>query len=218
MKVNAAKSIVGIILIIASIAGLFYWESTGRMKWTMVEVRAAAVDIHPGVRLTKNMVKTVTVPKEELVSRAITSVPRNLLEIGRAKQFIPANAQLSASFFEKAEESFEKGKTLFQIDKAWIGSRSSTLRGGDRIAIYSGDGVLRFGSFTIAFVKDEKEAEVADAENGKVEPELLNRKNGTGRISHIEIWAELPEYEQIRTFALGGGELLILQEREAAIE
>ncbi|MDD2217187.1 MAG: SAF domain-containing protein [Eubacteriales bacterium] len=215
MKFNAAKSILGVILIIASLGGLFYWETTGRIKWTMIEVSAAAVDINPGVRITKNMIKTITVPKEELVSRAITSISHNLLEVGRAKQFIPENAQLSAVFFETAKESIEKGKTLFQIDSSWIGSRSSTLRGGDNISIYSGDGELKFGSFKTAFVKDEKEAEVTDGENGEIETELLNRRNSTNRISHIEIWAELPQYEQIRNFALSGGDLLIMQGMEA---
>lgn len=214
MRGNVIKSILGIILIVVSVAGLFYWESMGRVKWTMVEVKAAAMDIKQGARLTEEMLKTIRVPKEELVGKAITSVSHNLSEVGRARQFIPANAQLSADFFETAKESLTIGKALFQIKNEWIESRSSTLRAGDAIAIYSNDGALNFGHFRTAFVKDEKDGEVTDDENGETEADLLNRKNAVARISHIEIWADLQEYEAIRGFAQQGGSLLIVQEGE----
>ncbi len=218
MRGNVIKSILGIVLIVASIAGLFYWESVGRVRWTMVEVKAAATDIKQGVRLTEEMVKTIRVPKEQLVGRAITSISRNLSEIGRVKQFIPANSQLSEDFFETAQDGFAIGKTLFQIRSEWIESRSSSLRAGDTITIYSNDGSRNFGHFHTAFVKDEKDGEVTDGENGESESDLLNRKNAVAGISHLEIWADLNEYESIRTFAQQGGTLLIVQEREADIE
>ena len=94
----------------------------------------------------------------------------------------------------------KKGESIFSLKPWWIHSRSSSLRKGDLVDIYDSTGKLYCGTFKVAYVKDEEEQEIIDAE-GKKGEELLERKFSTGVINHVEIIAQLHEYEYLRGLA-----------------
>lgn len=57
------------------------------------------------------------------------------------RQNIKANSQIVADFFENTEELIEEGKSIFVIKPSWMDMRSSSLRSGDIVQIYSDTGV-----------------------------------------------------------------------------
>ena len=66
------KPIIGCILIVTALVGLFYWEHDGRIRWTTEEVASAAFDIAEGEEINEAMFKKMRVPPECIVDGALS--------------------------------------------------------------------------------------------------------------------------------------------------
>lgn len=205
------KSLIGIVLILLSLAGLIFWERQGREIFLMEPVLVAAKELPPGERVTRDSFMEVPVPAENKVEGAFAKGDGGKLIGSYAKAKILKNQQLAPSYFSKERENLEEGNAIFVIPREWISMRSSSLRRGDRVALYGSLSFRPVGVYRTAFVKDETEREVT-APDGMAKPQnVLERTDGTAEISHLELVTSLEEYEKIRQAAAEEQGLLIVQ-------
>lgn len=220
------KQIIGILLILAAAAGLVYWETAGREEFMTEKVLAAKVDIPKGTAVSGALFTTVSVMPENMLKGTLTEKDLPGIEGKVAAQPILVNQQIAASFFKERGREVAKNYAPYVIKGDWIDSRSSSLRKGDAIRIYSMDGTFHLGDYEVMFVKDEEEQEVTDfviGGNGDFVPtveeekEIGDRIKGSGIIHHLEILTSLEEYQKILAFIKDTGQtLLIVQKGEAA--
>lgn len=210
------KMIIGIFLILVSIAGLFSWELKGREAILMDQVLVAKVDIQKGQKVSDNLFLATGVTNENKVDGAMTPRDLGLLQGKVASQLIVKNNQISLKFFQEEYLSLKKNESIYVINSEWIAMRSSSLRRGDQIDIYGEDGRGLIGTFQVAFVKDEAEREVIDAgtKNGPVKRGgPMDRTNSSSVIHHIEIIATMEQYQALVSSVVGdcATRLLIIQ-------
>ena len=211
-KAKFIKLVVGILLVVTAVAGLWYWESEGREEFTMNEILVAAQEIESGTEVTADMFEGRSVLKENVIKGALNSEDASYLVGMISRGYIAEGNQVSKLHFEEKESTIEKGKSIFVIKPHWIDMRSSSLRGGDIVEIYSSDGSMYFGRYRIAFVKDDNEQEVVAAEGYSDSENILERRMSSRAANHVEIIATLEEYQQIRTFAeTEQGALMLVQ-------
>lgn len=196
MKVKIIRPIVGILLILLSIMGLFWWENVGRENFMMESIMVAKNDIKIGSIISEKdfiEIKNIT---ENTISGAIT--PQNFYKVKGliSKQFIPKLGQVNCKMFTEKEEVLSKEDSIFPIKEIWIDSRSSSIRKGDMIDVFDNKGELYVGTFKIAYVKDSNEQEVVGTEENVCE-EILQRNFSSSMVAYVEIIASLDEYKKI---------------------
>ena len=208
------RSILGILLILLSIVGLFLWEWKGRETLMTDEVLVAKEEIRKGAIVDSGMFITKGVPRENLLPGALTPGAVRSIQGKAASQFIAENGQVVADYFRADEFSLGQDESVFVIDPGWIGMRSSALRRGDIVDIYGSGGLGLLGTFRIAYVKDDADREVrnvaadtgVNVEAGKQgDRGILERPDGSAVIDHIEIISTFQEYENLVN-SIGGGD------------
>ncbi|MBR3035616.1 MAG: hypothetical protein IKI53_09635, partial [Firmicutes bacterium] len=124
---------------------------------------------------------------------------------------IRRNQQVAKEDFGSAAAQVPEGKSVYVLPQSWIYSRSSSLRAGDRVLIYSMPEKKPLGAYTLAFVRDNAEQEVFDT---NLPSGVLERTAPSSIISSLEILCTEQEY-----FALfdevqlaGPGSLLVVME------
>ncbi|MEA4987776.1 MAG: hypothetical protein VB095_06925 [Anaerovorax sp.] len=200
---------IGIILIVSSICGLFFWEAKGREFFLMDQVFVAAERIPMGTEVNSDQFKLVYVLRENKVPKAFSKEDRGRLQGKVTAQIIEKNQQITMGTFCKERTPIEEGKSVFLIKPEWIDSRSSSLRRGDWVDFYLAESGTFIGCYPIAFVKDEKEKEVKNDET-ITQDYILERTDANAQISHIEIIAALSDYEGIRHMAEESSEKFLL--------
>lgn len=217
------RSVLGILLILLSIAGLFFWEWKGRDAILTEQVLVAKEEIKKGTVVNGSMFEVKGVPKSNLLSGALAPADLDLIQGKAASQLIAENDQIIPDYFRDNEFRLKRGESIFVIKPDWISMRSSALRRGDVVDIYGTNGLGLLGTFRVAYVKDEAEREVKNAggDSGKnTGADLLERTDGTSAIDHIEIITTYQEYEKLAG-SVGGADgatpaaLIIVQRGEA---
>jgi SAF domain. len=201
------KAVLGIILILASIAALFFWEWKGRDIVMMDKVLIAKEDIKAGTAVNGGMLTVEGVPRGNLLEEALRPKDIELIQGKTATQFIAKNGQIILQYFAENELVLNSDESVFVINPAWIAMRSSSIRRGDMVDIYGSGGLGLLGTFRIAYVKDELEREVRDtgSDNGPTgnsssvagHNKILDRTDSTSVIDHIEIITTYKEYEDL---------------------
>lgn len=208
------KPILGVLLILLSIAGLFFWEWKGREAVMTVEVLVAREDIREGERVSGGMFTARGIPKTSLLEEALTPGDLGLIQGKMAAQLIAKNGQIIMDYFRDDVFRLKGGESVFVIDPGWISMRSSALRRGDVVDIYGSNGLGFLGTYRIAYVKDSSEREVRDAGaetagsggNGRSAGNgILDRPDSTSIIDHIEIISTIREYEYLADCVSGAG-------------
>jgi hypothetical protein len=202
--VKRTKQIIGIVLIIAAVSALVFWEMTGRDIVTTKKVLVASENIEAGEIVTKQMFKTMNIMPDTIISGALTPSDINKIEGKAALQDIVENQQIAEVYFGVPVEKITDKRTPYVIKSEWIDSRSSSLRKGDIVHIYNRNGTFHLGEFEVVFVKDVGDKEVIDisGDSGRVisNSDVRSRTNSSGIISHIEILAELEDYQNIVSY------------------
>ena len=206
------KNVVGALLILVSVGSLVFWESYGRNEFTTRKVLAAGETIAEGSLLKREMFSEVNVLPENVVEGVIGPEDFHKIEGQEAAQFIQKNQVMSESFARAPGKKISENHAPYVIKGHWIDSRSSSLRRGDVIRIFSRDGGVFLGEFEILFVKDADEKEVTDARVDDGLPynpldrrnsAIADRTNSNGVIDHLEILTSLREYQKILQFVEG---------------
>ncbi len=213
------KSVIGILLIILSVAGLFLWEWKGRNVILLEDVLVATKEIVKGTTVDGSMFTTKGVSKDNLLKSALTPEDVRMLDGKVTSQYIAENGQIIMDYFRDDEFCLKPEESVFVIKPDWVDMRSSSLRRGDAVDIYSTAEGNLIGSYLVAFVKDEAEREVRDASlesQDVTDKEILQRLDSTSSIDHIEIIATLGEYEEIVSYTNGAtsSALIIVQRGE----
>lgn len=194
------KSIIGILLIILSLASLFLWEWKGREMILLREVLVAKHMIEMGTLVDESMFEIRGVPKDNLIEGALKPEEVGWLKGNVTAQLISQNSQISKAYFRENTFYLREGEAIFVLEPGWIAMRSSSLRRGDTVDIYGSNGGGFIGSYRIAFVKDEAEREIKDVMlegRNYIEKEVLERTDSTSIIDHVEIITTLEEYEKL---------------------
>ena len=207
------KPLIGCMAIVLAVAGMIYWEKEGRDYFMTEEVAAAAEDIAEGVVVDASMFRPIRVPRENLIEGALTMEEAGNLSGLVSDKMIEANQQITEKCFDTKGSRIEKGKSIFVIRPSWIDMRSSSLRAGDLIHIYSDNGDRYFGVYRLAFAKDDNEQEVVAADGLASPKNILDRKMSSRAVNHVEIIASLEEYEAIMAFVLTEGRSLMLVQK-----
>ena len=189
------KTIIGIGLIVLSIAAMFVWENFGRDRLTTQTILVCSEDMKEGDTVTPEKLRLLKVRSDNVLEGALKPGDEGLIEGLVANQKLSANQQLTAEYFTSGTQQLAKGKSIFVIPSEWILSRSSALRSGDDIAIYSMPAKTLLGRFKVAFVRDASEQEVRSiGDDGRA---VLERSDSGRMISGIEIICGLQEYYRI---------------------
>lgn len=198
------KPIIGLLLMAAAIGGLIFWETTGREEFMTLPVLVAAHDIRAGTIVTADVFDTVGFEESMLIEMPLRESDISSLVGKEAVCDIVKNSQITRSYFKEPGRVLEAGQSLYKIKEEWIDNRSSSLRKGDFVHIYSKDGSTYLGSYEVAFAKDAAEQEIiADEEEAytAIESDPLKRTESTGYLDHIEIICTLEQYRNIRAEA-----------------
>lgn len=189
------KTILGIILILLSIAAMFFWESTGRDMMTTTSILVCSEPVKKGNTVEMSDFKTIRVQNNCIINEALTPEYADTLVGKTATIDLIENQQLLASYFTESGNSGKNNQSIYVIPKEWIFSRSSALRSGDTVSIYKMPEKEKLGTYTVAFVRDANEQEVTDIEPGA--RGVLDRKDSGRMISGIEIICTLDDYSKL---------------------
>ena len=196
--VKKTKQIIGILLIISAIAALVYWETGGRNRVMTVRVLAAGENIEQGAIMTKQMLFVVNAMPETVIEGALAPGDIHKIEGKEAALYIAKNQQISGLFLREPEKQKTKKQSPFLIKSEWIDSRSSSLRKGDIISMYSRDGSYYLGDFETACVKDAADKEIVE----------------NGIVDHFEVLTDIGGYQNILHFIDTSGEKLLVVQKE----
>ena len=156
------KTLLGLALIIAAAAGLYYWETAGRATVLMDQVLTAGEEIPKGTLITADMITISDVPTELRQKGALEEGALPSLLGREAARTIREKDQLTLDDFRQETMEGSKGKSIYALKPEWISMRSSSLRKGDLVDIYDKNSMGLIGSFRVAFVKDSSENEVKE--------------------------------------------------------
>ncbi len=225
-KLETIKGIAGLLLCICAVAGIYYWESYGRIRYEKTEIVVLKYALAPNARIQKDQLIYVNRDKSTLIDNPIRDPG---LIVGKvAKHYIPAGMQLSEKFFEAEGLLPGQGEYIFQMPSEWIASYPSTLRRSDNAYIYpirlkhseisdaerennlaelkqsaERDDEAPIQCMKIAFVKNQSNQEVESVgEDGRL--------NGSSNIATIELIAEIDDITRLNTLYKDGYKFMIL--------
>ena len=204
------KQIIGIILIVVAVAALVFWETEGRDRVMTFKVLVASEDIMEGELITRQMLGVVSSMPETLIEGAFAPDDISKIEGKEAAAPISRNQQISEALLRAPNEKSVDKRSPFLIKNEWIDSRSSSLRRGDTVEIYSRDGNHFIGDFEVVFVKDAGDKEITD----DAPSDIRERTNGSGIIDHLEILTDMEEYQKLVLFLDSTGEKLLIVQKE----
>lgn len=210
------KPLLGVLLLVAAAAGLFYWETRGRETVLEDPILVAARAIEQGQKLQETDLRIETLEPDVRVEGALSPEAAEAL-LGRpATESIRKNEQITQSHFTAPPSLLRPGESVFPLPADWILLQSSSLRRGDRVEIYISGSYESLGVYRIAFVKDSEDREVVELEIPTAGP-ILDRAAGSAAVHHVEIVTDLDGFrriaERIEQTTEGG---LLLVQREGA--
>ena len=130
------KVAIGIVLIVASVAGMYLWETRFRDEITMEERLVAARDIDTYEVVKEEDFKSIHVNAESVASQSLSKEDLPLIVGKLAAVPIYMNQQVNANSFVVKEDLTPEGFRHFAISSEWIYSMSETLRENEKVKIY----------------------------------------------------------------------------------
>ncbi|MEG0918475.1 MAG: hypothetical protein RSA49_04705 [Anaerovoracaceae bacterium] len=175
------KLLLGILLIVVAILGLFGWEVWGRQQLTFDEVVVFKENLEQGDIVRKNNLKIKRVAEKN--KESITKENVSKIVNKTAGQFIHSNTELYEEYFDYRGLSANKTNFIFSIPKEWILSVPQTLRRGDQAYLYS----VSNEKNTKKYLTNAKVAYTKDNNSNEVKSNDKTRLNATSSISSVEL-------------------------------
>ena len=213
------KGVIGIILIIAAIGGIWFWETYGREAWTYEEVLVLQEPAERNTYITVDKLAVMRVETEKMVAGAITD-PNKI--IGKETiQFVPAGMMLVDDFFDAPELVLNDGEYLFSIPNTWLLAYPQSLRRRDTVYVYPVKQnvdleELYYGTPLPTTTPEGKplfSATVAYAKNGsnqEVESVDPARLDGTSSVSLVEIVTTMDNVKLMETAVKEGYKFIMI--------
>ncbi len=199
MKWNRNR-IVGLALIVSTLAALGFWEFWGRSHLGCDKVLVLKKDAPAHTCITAEMltVKALEHPGKGTLSAA----DRQSVEGLAAGQFIPAGEPLYAAYFTEPDfvADEDSGRYILALPESWIAAYPQTVRRGDRLFFYcGGEGVT---DVAVAHVKDGNNQEVYSGSN--------ERLHDSGSVQRIEVVVDAKQASLLAKLADKGNRFLLL--------
>lgn len=193
------RLVFGVVLIVLAIAGLFFWETEGRERFTYDEILVLAEPVEKSTIITAEMLTT-----DRVAVAHPNAYRKDAVEqiIGKeTTQYISDNTQLFPQCFEdtKLIAHKEKDEYVLSIPGSWLESYPQTLRRGDTVYFWC-EG-KRVTSATVVFVKDSTNTEVTSDDD---------RLTASSRVSLVEIIATEKKANTLAKLAEDGNKFVIL--------
>ncbi len=179
---------------VLALLGFIYWEKEGRQQHQEQTILVSSHSIYQGQLLKPEDVKAISLNRKLVVDGALTPKQISFILNKKATQFIPGNMVLLEEYFKEKGRSLPPELSVFTLPSHWIYSRSSTLRRGDWVELYDRGGEISYGSYEIVFVKTAEDYEVESTENKDGELPVLERRQSSGIVHHLEILCSIQDY------------------------
>ena len=222
IKSGIVFSILGIVLMVATLAAIYFWETVGREHFLYRRVVVLNQDIEEGIPITVDMLTEIKVDPGSIIDGALVSQKEVLGKY--SAQYIAKNSQLVLAYFkEDVKDREKKYSYIFAIPPEWIISFPSSLRRGDIIYFYpvrveskldeegrpprnlesvkasDTDGLL-FAE--VAYLKDSGNREVVDTEGEE-------RYDASSNIASIEVITDFEDISYLQSTAENGYRFII---------
>lgn len=143
------------------------------------------------------------IPTDNMIKGAINSVELNSILGKKTNSYIPKNGQITKDYFISDDLVIKKDQSVFALNGSWIYMKSSSIRKGDLVDIYSNDNNFTdyLGTYKVAFVKDQNVREVVSTDESGIisdEKQILNRIYASAPVDHIEIICTIEDYKLIK--------------------
>jgi hypothetical protein len=237
-KTEIIKGIVGVLLCVCAVAGIYYWESYGRVRYEQTQILVLNQAVEPGELIKETYLSSVNRDKSILIKDPIRHEDEILGMV--AKQYIPAGVQLSVLYFEENGLVPGEGEYIFRMPPDWIASYPSTLRRSDNVFLYpineiAGKTSGSEGNIERAYEKSTNEVRLEHAEIGGETEETLDpveclriafvknqsnqevqsvgesgRLNGTSNIVSIELIANMESIKRLDVLHEAGYKFMVL--------
>jgi len=128
-------AILGIVLMIASIITICWWETTGRAQFLYSEVLVLNQSVKANTAITEDMLGIIKISPGTFIEGAVVDKEK---VIGKTTaQYIPKYSQLNLTYFlgEKVE-AVKEDLYIFTIPADWIITFPNSLRRGDMVYFY----------------------------------------------------------------------------------
>lgn len=134
-KIGAVFSISGILLMLVSLAAVYWWEAKGREQFLYSEVVVLNQGVEANTLITSDMLDCININPNNFMEGAIVEKKE---AVGKsAIHYIPKYSQLTLEYFiDKNVEGKKEDKYIFTVPADWIVTFPSSLRRGDRIYFY----------------------------------------------------------------------------------
>lgn len=199
MKWNRNR-IVGLTLIVSTLAALGFWEFWGRSNLGFDKVLVLKKDVPTHTRITAEML-TVK-PIEHPGKGTLSAADRQNVEGLAAGQFIPAGEPLYAAYLTEPDFVADEGsgRYILALPETWIVAYPQTVRRGDRLFFYCGGEA----------VTDAVVAHVKDGNNQEVYSGGTERLNDSGSVQRIEVVVDAEQTSLLAKLADKGNRFLLL--------
>jgi len=226
IKSGTVFSIIGILLIFATVGMIYFWETAGREKYLYKEVVVLNQNVEANTQVTQEMLALQKINPSNFIDGAIVKKED---ATGRySSQFIAQNSQICLAYFkDSAEEAIKEDFYIFSIPQDWLMTFPNSLRKGDIIYFYpvlaetqkeGQDSTfnnldnLKIIDKTnmieseVAYLKDSGNREVVDTDDSAGKP----RYDASANISSIEILTDYENVSRLQELAASGYKFIIL--------
>lgn len=148
------RTVIGIILMVASISGLMYWELKGRDVLLLTPVLAAATDIRAGEVIRSSDLTTIRVLPENRIEQAMGPEQAESISGTVAAAAIARNQQIGPMHVHSRKASVRKDESIFVIPESWVASMSAAVRAGDTVRLVSCADGRSLGRYRVAYATD----------------------------------------------------------------
>jgi len=222
-KSGAVFSILGIILMLAVLAMIYFWETKGRERFLYTEVVVLNQSIEVGTAIEPGMLNLIKINPNNLMEGAVVRTDE---VIGKySAHFITKYSQLSLAYFkDESVGTTKENQYIFTIPADWIITFPNSLRRGDTVYFYpvkaaseNGEESRSFNSSNstkvtkegelvkseVAYLKDSGNREVVNTEGEE-------RYDASANISSIEIITSYEDVSYLENLADSGWKFIIL--------
>jgi len=222
-KASLIFAILGIVLMLASLVTIYWWEATGRTQLLYDEVLVLNQSVEANTTITEDMLDIIKTDPSNFIEGALVDKEKVIGKI--TAHYIPKYSQLNLEYFtvEKAESSKED-QYIFTIPSDWIITFPNSLRRGDIIYCYPmkilDEKVKEIKTFSsssnikvtkesnlvrseVAYLKDSGNREVVDTVGEE-------RYDASANISSIEIITNWEDFSYLQGLADENYKFIIL--------
>jgi len=223
VKSGVVFSILGIILMLATLAMIYFWETSGRERFLYSEVVILNQSVEADTPIKSDMLDLIKINPDNFMEGAI--VDRDEVIGKYSAHYIPKYSQLALAYFkDDSTDTKKEDLYIFTIPADWIITFPNSLRRGDTIYFYPVKMASEKGEESKSFnspgsIKVTKESSLVKSEVAYLKDsgnrEVVNtagedRYDASANISSIEIITNYEDVSYLEGLAGSSWKFIIL--------